>query len=69
MVLAKTTKITERFNLEFRTEAYNVFNRPEFSQPHQFIEFDDFGQSTTTPLHSDGTTTARQLQFALKLHF
>lgn len=69
MVLAKTTKITERINLEFRTEAYNVFNRPEFSQPHQFIEFDDFGQSTTTPLHSDGTTTARQLQFALKLHF
>ncbi len=69
MVLAKTTKITERFNLEFRTEAYNIFNRAEFSQPHQFIEFADFGQSTTTPLHSDGTTTARQLQFALKLHF
>ena len=69
MVVAKTTKITERFSLEFRTEAYNVFNRPMFSQPHQFIEFADFGQSTTTPLHSDGTTTARQLQFALKLHF
>ena len=69
MVVAKTTKITERFNLEFRAEAYNVFNRPEFSQPHQFIEFADFGQSTTTPLHADGTTTARQLQFAMKLHF
>ena len=69
MVVAKTTKITERFNLEFRAEAYNVFNRPEFSQPHQFIEFDDFGQSTTTPLHADGTTTARQMQFGLKLHF
>lgn len=70
MVLAKNTRVTERFGLEFRTEAYNVFNRVQFNQPGEFIEnAGTFGQSTSEATRNDGTTAARQLQFALKLHF
>jgi hypothetical protein len=70
MVLAKTTRITERFVLEFRSEYYNVFNHPNFSQPDNFINDGTFfGQSSGEVGRNDGTTGARQLQFGLKLHF
>ena len=70
MVIAKNTKITERFNLEFRSEFYNVFNHPNFQQPDNFITDGAlFGQSSLEVGRNDGTTGARQLQFGLKLHF
>jgi hypothetical protein len=70
MVIAKTTKITERINLEFRSEYYNVFNHPNFSQPDNFINDGSFfGQSSGEVGRNDGTTGARQLQFGMKLHF
>lgn len=70
MVIAKNTKITERFNLEFRSEFYNVFNHPNFQQPDNFITDGSlFGQSSLEVGRNDGTTGARQLQFGLKLHF
>jgi hypothetical protein len=31
----KRTSITERFKLEFRTEAFNLFNRVQFGRPNQ----------------------------------
>ena len=33
LALAKTTAITERVNLEFRVEAFNLFNHAEFANP------------------------------------
>jgi Carboxypeptidase regulatory-like domain/TonB-dependent Receptor Plug Domain len=70
MVIAKNTKITERFNLEFRSEFYNVFNHPNFQQPDNFITDGAlFGQSSAEVQRNDLTTGARQLQFGLKLHF
>lgn len=70
MVIAKNTKITERFNLEFRSEFYNVFNHPNFQQPDNFITDGSlFGQSSLEVGRNDGTTGARQLQFGMKLHF
>jgi hypothetical protein len=70
MVIAKTTKITERINLEFRSEYYNLFNHPNFQQPDNFItDGSFFGQSSAEVGRNDGTTGARQLQFGLKLHF
>jgi hypothetical protein len=35
--LAKMTPIKERFNLEFRAEDFNVFNRVEFSLPNESL--------------------------------
>jgi len=69
MVLAKSTKLTERMSLEFRSEFYNILNHPNFQQPDQFINDATFGESSAEVGRPDGTTGARQLQFALKLKF
>jgi hypothetical protein len=70
MVIAKNTKITERFSVEFRSEYYNLFNHPNFQQPDNLITDGAlFGQSSLTVGRNDGTTGARQLQFGMKLHF
>jgi hypothetical protein len=70
MLIAKHTRITERINLEFRTEIFNAFNRVQFGTPGQtFQDPGTFGQSTSQIGRSDGTSGARQFQFALKLHY
>ena len=33
--LFKRTRINERFNLEFRSEVFNLFNRVQFGQPNR----------------------------------
>ncbi len=70
MALAKNTTLTERTNLEFRFEVYNVFNRTQFGQPDNLLQDDNtFGFSSSTLGQNDGTTSARQVQFGLKLNF
>jgi hypothetical protein len=69
MVVAKNTKLTERMSLEFRSEFYNILNHPNFQQPDQFINDATFGESSAQVARPDGTTGARQLQFAMKLKF
>jgi hypothetical protein len=65
----KNTSITERVKLQFRLEAYNLFNHTQFAQPDNFLSDSTFGQSLSTITRADGTTSARQLQVALKLIF
>lgn len=71
--LAKNTSITERINLQFRAECYNVFNRIQFGQPGEsgdtLASPGTFGQALSTLTQPDGTTSARQIQLALKLIF
>jgi hypothetical protein len=70
MVLSKNMSITERAKLQLRAEAYNVFNRVQFGQPDNLLQdTKTFGFSSGTLSQNDGTTTARQLQFGLKLTF
>jgi hypothetical protein len=70
MVLAKKTSITERVKLETRFELFNIFNHPQFYQPGNGRGTPGtFGVSTSTLTRSDGTTSARQLQVAMKLTF
>ncbi len=69
-VFQKTTALNERMKLIFRTEGYNIFNHVAFGQPgNLFANSGTFGVSTTQIGRPDGTTGARQLQFALKLLF
>jgi len=35
----KNTKLTERFNLQFRVDAFDVLNHPNFAQPGPFTGF------------------------------
>ena len=70
--LLKNFGITERINLQFRAEAYNVFNRIQFDNPGTAATPSLAGhlrQSLATLTQPDGTTSARQIQLALKLRF
>ncbi len=71
--LIKNTRLTERINLQFRAEAYNLFNRIQFDNPGTASDTTaspgTFGQSLSTLTQPDGTTSARQIQLALKLIF
>jgi hypothetical protein len=70
IVLQKTFTISERADLEFRTEAYNVFNRVQLSQPdNRTSDLSSFGQSTSEVRRSDGTSGARQIQMGVKIRF
>ena len=55
---------SDQQKLQFRAEAFNVFNHAAFSNPSGAIEFQSqFGEITST------ANTARQLQLALKYSF
>ena len=65
--------ISERFNVQFRAEIFNILNHPNFAPPVTPDSTDIFdntgtvnsiaGQITRT------TTTAREMQFAIKVIF
>jgi hypothetical protein len=64
-------RISEDFNVQFRAEFFNVLNHPNFAVPvlpdHTDI-FDSTGAPTgVAGLLTSTTTTAREIQFALKL--
>src|SRR5207247_9391688 len=67
--LVKNTSVAERFTVQFRAEAFNLLNRANFGPPDQ-IAFNN--AATGLPSGTAGqivvtTTTARQIQFALKI--
>jgi hypothetical protein len=61
--LLKDTKITERLNLQFRWEVYNVFNHPNFSGFINTLTSSRFGTYTST------ASNERQMQYSLKIFF
>ena len=71
--LVKNFAFRERLNLQFRAEVYNIFNRIQFDNPGRSSDTiaspGTFGQSLSTITQPDGTTSARQIQLALKLSF
>jgi hypothetical protein len=67
--LVKSTAVKENVNLQFRAEAFNVFNHPNFSQPNRTVNSGDFGRITTTRAARGDLGSSRQIQFGLKLMF
>jgi hypothetical protein len=59
----KKTSITERLNVEFRTEFFNLFNHPQFGPPGGALGSATFGFVTNT------VNLPRLIQFGLKLNF
>jgi hypothetical protein len=79
----KNTHITERLNLQFRAEFFNIPNRTNFLTPNEVVYSSaptitkSGGVETVTPLAVSPTagvvtatsTTSRQIQFGAKLQF
>ena len=60
--LMKNTALSERINLQFRAEAFNLFNHPNFNLPDNFLGSPTFGRITSA-------RDPRHIQFGLKLLF
>jgi len=76
LVFSKNIKFTERVAMQLRVEGYNIFNHPHFTNPGSdrgtsgnLLGTSIFGQITSTASRPDATTSARQMQVALKLNF
>ena len=63
LAIVKDTAINERFNLQFRTEFFNAFNRTQLGFPGQA-----FGTPTFGVIGSQANNP-RLIQFALRLNF
>jgi hypothetical protein len=61
VTLSKNTRIREKFELQFRTEFFNITNTPRFSPPNESFGNPQFG------VVSAQTNQSRIVQFALKL--
>jgi hypothetical protein len=69
--LGRQISLTERTHIDFRAEAFNILNRPQYGAPQaDFSAANSFGSILSTintgPV---GTGTPRQLQFVLRLAF
>jgi outer membrane receptor protein involved in Fe transport len=68
MTMGKVFTLTERVNLKFEAQAFNIFNRANYllatsgGYANNHITYGNFGQA-------GGTLNARNLQFGLKLSF
>jgi hypothetical protein len=65
--LNKQTNLTEKVNLRFTADFFNVLNHTNFSNLTTSIASSSFGQALST--RALGQTQSRQIQFGLKLHF
>ena len=62
MSLVKNTILSESVSLQFRAEAFNLFNHPNFNLPDNFLGSPTFGRITSA-------RDPRHIQFGLKLLF
>jgi hypothetical protein len=70
MSIIKRTRVGQA-TIEFRAEAFNVFNHPNLGQPGRIatVGSTSLGVITGTRLPTGDSGSARQIQFALKLIF
>jgi hypothetical protein len=65
--------ISERFNIQFRAEVFNILNHANFAPPSTPGNTDIFNGvgrvSDSVGLLTRTTTTAREIQFAVKVIF
>ena len=64
MSLFKGFRLTERFGIQFRAEAFNLLNRTQFAQPNRTKGDSFFGVVT-----SSQAGTERKMQMSLRLQF
>ena len=62
LMIGKTFRVTERYRLEFRAEAFNVSNTPPLNDPNGIAGNSAFGSII-------GAGNPRDFEFVMKLHF
>ena len=68
--LFKDFHVTERYNVQFRTEAYDITNTPNYYIPNNGSGSAQLGNASFGQVTNyDPNYTPRELQFALKLQF
>ena len=67
--IAKTTKIRESIEVQFRAEAFNILNHPNLAQPANAVNAGTFGQITATRTVRGDLGSSRQIQLGMKLVF
>jgi hypothetical protein len=60
--------MTEQVSMQFRAEAFNVFNHPNFASPNPVV-FSGNNYNSSAGFITSTATASRQIQFALKLLF
>jgi len=65
--LAKKLAFSERLNLQFRAEFFNIFNHTNFNTPNPVVfTAATGGASPTAGVITSTSTTSRQIQLGLK---
>jgi len=72
--ISRQIHLTERAQLQFRGEFFNLFNHPQYGLPQSDFSSSGFGVisqtvNTTTPVSPVGAGTPREMQFALRVSF
>jgi hypothetical protein len=62
MSVYKVFKPTEKFQMQFRAEAFNIFNHPQWSSINSYVGTSNF-------LYTTGAHIPRVLQFAVRITF
>ena len=71
MSISKSFSLRERYEAQFRMDAYNAFNHINLGNPNGNVDGGSAGQITSGPYPASlsGTTNPRQLQFTAHLRF
>jgi outer membrane receptor protein involved in Fe transport len=72
LALIKSTKLTERMNVQFVANVFDLFNHPNYGQPGSTwtsATSTSFGTINSTRFPTGDSGSSRQMQFAVKLKF
>jgi Carboxypeptidase regulatory-like domain len=67
--LFKNFRLTEQFNLQFRSEFFNLFNHPQFGLTGNGVFMQDINSPSTFGVVNETVNNPRVIQFALRLDF
>jgi hypothetical protein len=68
MGLFRNFKLTDRYQLQVRVEAFNLSNTPHFANPDNDVNSSDFGRIFSTN-GDDALARSREFRFGLRFQF